>query len=105
MKAKELIRLYQEGKRDFRGENLQGQSFKEQDLSGADFSEADIRGTNFSGAKLSKAKFIKATAGLQWRWAVSLVITAWFMAGVSGLFSGLIGSVVGLSFSSTQILH
>ena len=33
MKASRLLQLYQEGRRDFRGENLGGQNFKGADLS------------------------------------------------------------------------
>lgn len=65
MKAKELLQLYQTGERDFRGVNLQGQSFLNQDLFGVDLSGADIRGADFSQAKLTGANFQDATAGLQ----------------------------------------
>ena len=103
MKAKELLRLYQAGERNFCGENLRGQSFQGQDLSGADFREVDIRGANFSRANLIGSKFTSATAGLQRRWAVSLVIVTWFIAVVSGLLSGFVGHIVGLLFSSEGI--
>ncbi|MGR3278506.1 pentapeptide repeat-containing protein [Acaryochloris marina NIES-2412] len=65
MKAKELLQLYQAGERDFRGVNLQGQSFLNQDLFGVDLSGADIRGADFSQAKLTGANFQNAKAGLQ----------------------------------------
>jgi len=65
MKAQEVLKQYQEGRQDFSGENLQGQSFKGQNLAGADFSEADIRGANFSKAYLREVNFRGAKAGLQ----------------------------------------
>ena len=76
MKASEVVKRYQQGERNFRGVNLRGQSFKGQDLSGVDFSEADIRGTNFKGATLRGVQFRKAKAGLQKRWAITLVFVS-----------------------------
>jgi uncharacterized protein YjbI with pentapeptide repeats len=43
MKAHEVLKRYADGRRDFSGENLTGQSFKGKDLSGANFSESDNR--------------------------------------------------------------
>ena len=40
MKAQELLRLYQAGERNFRGQNLQGQSFN-RILGAVDFSRTD----------------------------------------------------------------
>ena len=67
--------------------NLRGADLREKNLSGVDFSKADIRSTNFTGATLGGAKFCKAKAGLQKRWAIGLVIVSLFIAFVSGLFS------------------
>ena len=86
MKAKEVLRKYKEGDRNFRGVNLRGQSFKGQDLSGADFSEADIRSANFSNAILRGTNFSGAKAGLQRRWAIILLIFSWLIALFSGFF-------------------
>ncbi|HBL14434.1 MAG TPA: hypothetical protein DD379_24205 [Cyanobacteria bacterium UBA11162] len=63
--AKEVLKRYNQGRRDFCGENLRGQSFKKANLAGADFSEADIRGANFAYANLTGAKFCGGKAGLQ----------------------------------------
>ncbi len=36
MKASEVLKRYKEGRRDFRGESLRGESFKKANLAGAD---------------------------------------------------------------------
>lgn len=87
MKAKELLRLYQNGERNFVGANLQGQSFQGQDLSGVDFSKADIRGTNFSDAKLIGVNFCRAEAGLQFRWVVVFQLFIFLLAVFSGFLA------------------
>lgn len=63
-KSKELLRLYQDGKRNFQKANLQYQSFKGQDLSGADFEGADIQGADFTNAILRGANFRSVIGGL-----------------------------------------
>ncbi|MDJ0701863.1 MAG: pentapeptide repeat-containing protein [Leptolyngbyaceae cyanobacterium MO_188.B28] len=97
MKARELLRLYEAGERNFRGKNLRGQNFKGQNLSEADFSGADIRGANFTKATLRGANFKRAKAGLQRRWAISLVI-------VSGLLSSFSGFMLGFSAAVHTLL-
>ncbi|WP_017318590.1 pentapeptide repeat-containing protein [Mastigocladopsis repens] len=74
---------------------LRGKSFKGQDLTGADFSYCDIRGADFTDAILRRANFSHAKAGLQRRWAFALVIFALLLSAVSGLLSGVSGSLVG----------
>lgn len=83
MKAKKLLQLYAEGRRDFRGENLRGQSFRRQNLSGADFSGADIRSADFTNAYLVGAKFVGAKAGLQKRWIIILLAGVCVLVSIS----------------------
>ncbi|MEH2070039.1 MAG: pentapeptide repeat-containing protein [Nostoc sp.] len=84
---------------DFSGQNLRGRNFKgRKDLTGANFSYADIRGANFSGANLTGASFSHATAGLQKRWAIFLVLVSWLLSGVSGFLWAFNGYVVSLIF-------
>ncbi|NEO97945.1 MAG: hypothetical protein F6K58_04405 [Symploca sp. SIO2E9] len=95
MKASEVIRRYNSGERDFRRVSLRGESFKRQNLAGADFSEADIRGANFTNAKLRGAKFCDVKAGLQRRWATSLIICCWLLSGLTAVLSTFAGSYLG----------
>jgi hypothetical protein len=98
MKAHEVLKRYADGRRDFSGENLRGQSFKGKDLSGANFSKADIRGANFTNAKLIGANFSGAKAGLQRRWVIGLVITSWVFSALSGLFLESVSYYIQLIF-------
>lgn len=104
MKAHEVLKRYADGRRDFSGENLRGQSFKEKDLSGANFSEADIQGTNFTNATLTGANFKGAKAGLQRRWATGLVIGLWVLSGLSGIYALLIGALIAEWGNSLQLI-
>ncbi|MEL6385183.1 MAG: pentapeptide repeat-containing protein, partial [Cyanobacteria bacterium J06626_18] len=84
MKAAELLRLYEAGRRDFSGESLRGQTFQGKDLSGVNFSGADIRSTNFTNANLTGTNFTRAKAGLLRRWAVGLIVVSLLLSVVSG---------------------
>ena len=87
LNAKEVLRLYQAGERNFQGVILRGQSFKGQDLSGADFSEADIRSTNFARAILVSTKFISVKFGLQKLWKILLTSLSLLLSAISGFLS------------------
>ena len=100
MRAIEVLKRYADGRRDFSGENLRGQSFKGKNLSGANFSAADIRGANFTNAKLTGTNFSRAKAGLQRRWVIGLVIGLWLLSGLSGIFSGLATYFIAILFDS-----
>ena len=89
MKADEILNRYAEGQRNFRDEDLRGQSFKGQDLSDADFADADIRGTDFTEAILVRANFNRAKTGLQQYTAISSVIISLLLSALSGFASTL----------------
>lgn len=105
MNAAEVLRLYEAGRRDFKGVSLRGQNFKGKDLSGADFSGADIRSTNFTNANLTRANFIQAKAGLQRRWAVIIVFVSLLLSIISGLLSAVTGYFVSLIFDSSSFVN
>ncbi len=99
MKGHQVLQLYTQGRRDFRGQNLRYQSFQGQNLSGADFSYADLQGTNFQGATLHQVKFRGAKAGLPKTWVIILSGTAWLLAVLLGLALVLVGYFVLLFFN------
>jgi uncharacterized protein YjbI with pentapeptide repeats len=84
---------------DYSGQNLQGRSFKGQNLTGANFSKADIRGANFTNAILKGTDFTGATAGLQRRWVIGLLIVTFLLSLLTGRFSIIIAMVI--KFEST----
>ena len=104
MKAHEVLKRYEAGRRDFSGENLRGQSFKGKNLSRANFSEADIRGANFTNATFIGANFKGAKAGLQRRWATGLLIGLWVLSGLSGIYALLFGVLISEWGNSLQLI-
>ncbi|MBW4635262.1 MAG: pentapeptide repeat-containing protein [Iphinoe sp. HA4291-MV1] len=81
---------------DFSGQNLRGRSFKGQNLEGANFSRANIQGADFSNANLRGANFSHVKAGLQRRWAISLLMFSLLLSVLSGLVSVNAGGVTAL---------
>lgn len=75
--------------RNFRNQNLQGQSFKCQDLTNTDFSYSDIRGTDFTGANLTGANFSHAVAGLTPRWIGIMLILGVILAAIAGIAAAI----------------
>lgn len=104
MKSEEILKLYAQGERNFRGLNLKGQSFRDKDLQGADFSKADIRGTDFTGALLRGANFSHAKGGLQNHHALILAITLIVLAVMIGSAAGYVDMVAELKFHSSRFV-
>ncbi|MGL5083478.1 MAG: pentapeptide repeat-containing protein [Microcoleaceae cyanobacterium] len=96
MKSHQVLQLYANGRRDFRGQILRGQSFRGKDLSGADFSYAEIQGANFGGAILKGTHFKGTKAGLQNRWIGILFVSAAMLSVLLGL--GLVLVCYGVLF-------
>lgn len=92
MKAKEVLRRYAAGERNFCNANLRGANFKGKDLSGADFSGADIRSASFTDAILRRTSFENAKGGLQRRWFLVQWLLVALLAAVTGLFQGSVGA-------------
>jgi hypothetical protein len=84
---------------DYSGQNLQERSFKGQNLAEVNFSKADIRGANFTNAILNNANFSGATAGLQRRWVIGLLIVTFLLSLLTARFSIIIAMVI--KFEST----
>lgn len=104
MKAQELLRLYQSGERNFRGQDLSGQSFRGKDLSGIDLSRANIQGADFTNAILRKANFSKVKTGLQQQHAFTLGIVLVILAALLGIAAGLVDSVAEQVFHSSSLV-
>lgn len=101
--AKEVLKRYQEGTRDFRHLNLRGESFKGAHLSGADFRDCDIRSADFTSAILTKAKFMGVKTGLQRRWAIFLLLVSWTFSALSGFLFAFIASIINSIFHTSSI--
>jgi uncharacterized protein YjbI with pentapeptide repeats len=98
LKAKEVLRLYAAGERDFRGSILQGCNFRGADLSGADFSGADIRSARFVDTNLQKANFSHTKGGLQRRWIAVQLLLVVVIAALAGFLQGYSGGLIGYYF-------
>ncbi len=80
---------------EYRRAKLRGKSFKGQDLTGADFSYSDIRGADFTNAILRDTNFSSTKAGLQRRWAMTIILFSLLLSALSGLMSAVGGSLMG----------
>lgn len=60
LSAEEVLSLYRHGERNFKGANVDGESFAGTSLRAACFLHASMRGTNFSGADLTYVQFKSA---------------------------------------------
>lgn len=97
VEAEKILRLYQQGERNFSGLNLRGLSFQECDLSGADFSQADLRGTNFRRSMLRGVKFTGARIGLRVRGIILLMAGLLLLVALLGIGAGIMGTIVNLN--------
>ena len=104
LKAKEVLRLYAAGERDFRGAILRGCNFRGADLSGGDFSGADIRSAQFVAANLQKANFSQARAGLRRPWVLARLVLVVLIAVLAGVLQGYSGALVGLMLTVRETI-
>ncbi|MBE9223536.1 pentapeptide repeat-containing protein [Cyanobacterium stanieri LEGE 03274] len=74
MNKNDILKEYQEGKRDFTSLNLDGLSFKGENLSGANFSQCSLKNTNFSYANLSDCQFKQVTTGIQFNHIIIILL-------------------------------
>lgn len=100
MKKEELLWLYQQGERNFRKQDLSGQSLSGYNLSDADFSGANLRGVDFSRAVLRGANFTDAQAGLQFIEAALMYFLLVTIMIVLGVAAGLVGTLLNLELRS-----
>jgi uncharacterized protein YjbI with pentapeptide repeats len=105
LKAKDVLRLYAAGERDFSGAILRGCNFRGADLSGADFSRADIKGSNFTDTTLTSSKFNSVTAGIQTHWKIGLMAVGCLISFVLNIFTGLFYSLPILVLSEPSIVR
>ncbi len=94
MKAKELLRRYRQGDRNFQGADLSGESLRGMnlagiDLSGANLTKTDLRGTQFTDAKLVGAQFCEASTGTRRRWSVLVILLALALSMLAASLTGI----------------
>jgi hypothetical protein len=102
MRTKELLGLYKQGIRDFRGQNLAGKSFRGQDLSGANFSGADLRGTDFTDAMLRGADFTGIKSGLLPIQKLIVLMASFMSSILLGGLAGWVDALVELEFHNSD---
>ncbi|MGF1525020.1 MAG: pentapeptide repeat-containing protein, partial [Leptolyngbyaceae cyanobacterium] len=97
--ARDVLRLYALGERNFCSAILSGCNFRGADLSEANFGKADIRGTCFAEATLQGTNFCYAKSGYSPLWWM-VIQAAPYIIGVlcgtlQGFFAVLIGGFLG----------
>jgi uncharacterized protein YjbI with pentapeptide repeats len=92
----ELLALYQQGERNFRKQDLSGQSFVGHDLTEVDMSGADLRGVNFTNASLRGANFTGIRAGLQRSEEVMLMLSLGLTTVALAASAGFVGTLLNL---------
>ncbi|MEM9149229.1 MAG: pentapeptide repeat-containing protein [Cyanobacteria bacterium P01_F01_bin.3] len=104
MKAKELLRRYRTGERDFRrvdlsGESLRGINLTGINLSGANLNNTDLRGTNFTDTMLVGTQLCEAKTGTQRRWFISILLFSCLLSVIAAVLLG-----AGISFFLQQVV-
>ena len=75
MRAKEVLRLYENGERNFCNIDLIRADFRGTDLSGSNFQGANIRSANFTNTDLKETNFTGSRAGIaKWNRAFQLIL-------------------------------
>lgn len=91
--AKEVLKKYAAGERNFQRRNLRGANFKGANLPEANFSECDLRGANFRRANLTGVCFRGTKAGLRKRWAITVVVAAVVLAGILAFVAAIFTTI------------
>ncbi len=96
VKHQELLALYQQGERNFRKQDLSGQSFVGENLSGIDLSGADLRSANFSNASLQNANLTGIQAGIQRRQQILLLLFLGLITAILSAAAGWVSTLLNL---------
>ncbi len=102
LKARDVLRLYAAGERDFRGAILRGCNFRGADLSSADFRGADIRSTRFVDATLRHVNFSHARGGLRFQRGGLQMLLVVVIATIFGFLQAFGGTVIGAALVNSD---
>jgi len=118
LKAKDVLRLYASGERDFRGAILRGCNFQNAFLRGCKFDHADLSETNFSRADICSVQFDNANmiasyffdvnAGIRQRWFLVQLLLIGAVAALAGIMQGYGGGTISyflLTISNNEPHH